>query len=415
VQCRALRGAAASALVLLRPHAFHAAPPAGEEGWVAFFDARATHIAVADRPLGSSRPFGALRLGRLLHIRNVGGGASARAAARAAAAATAASREAAYGSAAARLRRYDGMITSDALGAGLARLTAAGLTGWAAEGDPEAAATAAQAAALQKRAAGAARGAPRDGGDALVGDALAAWALHAAAADLAALGPSAHSRPRRRYCSSLPGPALSAGLPVGAAADGDGMQAPAGEPPVDPGARGDVAGQPLALHIPVALCAAVRDGAAYVDEWLRFHLSAGVARAYVHDDGSTDDTPARLAAWAAPQLGHYVTPLAALHGATRFGIAERTAAGGWSGQREVLGRCLTHALLDGMAWLLSADLDEYFMPRRPAASLGEALQAMAVASCVTVKRHGSFRPPGAVRLLRELTRRLLAPSSVQQQ
>lgn len=170
-------------------------------------------------------------------------------------------------------------------------------------------------------------------------------------------------------CSSLSGPLLPDGLPPGSGADG--------------GGGGD--DQPV-----IALCLAVREGAPFLDEWLRFHLAAGAHRAYIHDDGSVDGTQAVLRAWSA--FSAFVTPLADVHGPTRFRIAQRTTAGGWSGQREVLGRCLTHALLDGVDWLLAADLDEYMLPKMPARSLGEALRPLSAAVCATVRRHGAFSP-----------------------
>jgi len=365
-QCRALRGAAASALVLLRPGfaAAAAAADGDEEGWLPFFDARALHVAVVDAP---APPRGARRALRIrTGARESGGSGGAGEASGEAAAALAA--------AALRLHRYDAALTSDALAEGLAGL--APLTRWPQPVGPGAEPGPGPGEALQALSARVLARAPAAHPD--------AWAAHAAAAQLAAAGPQPRARAKHRFCSTLPGPPATPGLPPGAGWDGDGLQAPA----TSPVWRGD----PPLHAVQVALCAAVRDAAPFLDEWLHFHLSAGVARAYVHADGSRsegkDGTAAALRAWGAEGVG-FVTPLALLHGETRFGIAERSRAGGWSGQREVLGRCLTHALLDGMDWLMSCDLDEFAMPRRPSLSLGQALQAMSVASCVTVRRHGA--------------------------
>jgi len=142
----------------------------------------------------------------------------------------------------------------------------------------------------------------------------------------------------------------------------------------------------------VALCASVRDGAPFLSEWLHFHLAAGIARAYIHDDNSTDDTASILDAWSSDTAARVVTQMAPIHGTPRFGIAQRTPAGGWSGQREILGRCLTHALLDGIQWLIPLDLDEYLVPKLPHATIGAALETLQDAMCVTVRRHGEFPP-----------------------
>ena len=51
----------------------------------------------------------------------------------------------------------------------------------------------------------------------------------------------------------------------------------------------------------------------------------------------------------------FLLPLHAVHPPPRYGIHEHVAgpAGGtpWAGYSEVLGRCITHALLDGACWL----------------------------------------------------------------
>lgn len=180
-----------------------------------------------------------------------------------------------------------------------------------------------------------------------------------------------------RPCSELPG----AALPAGPVPPGSGADAPGGSCGAGGGSRDSV-----------ALCASLRDAAPFLAEWLSFHAAAGATRAYLHDDGSGDATAAALETWAQPHSAArgFVTPLAPLHGAPRFGVAQRTPAGGWSGQREVLSRCLTHAMLDGVCWLINADLDEYAVPREPHESLAAALAPHAGAVCATVRRHGTL-------------------------
>ena len=207
--------------------------------------------------------------------------------------------------------------------------------------------------------------------DSLADEAASASESRREAARLGRFAPSAAAP-----CNALPG----APLPRGPVPPGSGADAPGG----GCGGAGGVGEG-------VALCASLRDGAPFLAEWLAFHAAAGATRAYLYDDGSADGTAAALAAWAAPHSGArgFVTPLQPLHGAPRFGIAQRTPAGGWSGQREVLARCLTHAILDGMCWLINPDLDEYAVPRPPHASLAAALAPHAGAMCATVRRHGT--------------------------
>lgn len=194
-------------------------------------------------------------------------------------------------------------------------------------------------------------------------------ALLAAAAAHATQQPASRHR-EHRPCSDLAGARLPA-------------------LPVPPGAGADSPGGCASPSL--AICAAVRDGAPFLSEWLGAHAAAGVTRAYLHDDGSADATPALLAAWAAPEARGFVTQLRLAHGPTRHGINQRSGAGGWSGQREVLGRCLTHAILDGICWLLNPDLDELFVPKPPAAALPAALAALSAGKpsllCATIRRH----------------------------
>lgn len=179
-----------------------------------------------------------------------------------------------------------------------------------------------------------------------------------------------------RPCSELPG----AALPAGPVPPGSGADAPGGSCGASGGSRDSV-----------ALCASLRDAAPFLAEWLSFHAAAGATRAYLHDDGSGDGTAAALETWAQPHSAArgFVTPLTPLHGPPRFGVAQRTPAGGWSGQREILSRCLTHAMLDGVCWLINADLDEYAVPREPHDSLAAALAPHSAAVCATVRRHGT--------------------------
>ena len=336
-QCRQLRAVHATAVVLARP-GFPLALPGD-----AYFEAGAVHVAVVAPPTNGAwhhRPDDSLQ--------------------------STADAVTAY------LDGFDVVFTSQALPEGLA--ASRHVTGWL--GNTHAGDAAAR---LQRVAADAAAQARRQQQN------HAAWAVYAHAATAAAGRVDVRVNGLRRRtpvaaCSQLPGPPLPGHLPPGAGADSGvtGRLAPADE----------ASGSPVAL---VALCASVRDGAPFLDEWFRFHLAAGVHRAYMYDDNSTDGTKAVLHAWSGDSAAGFVTQLAPLHGPTRFAITQRTPAGGWSGQREVLARCLTHALLDGVHWLIPADLDEYIVPKAPHASIGAALAALPEALCVTVRRHGALR------------------------
>jgi hypothetical protein len=203
-------------------------------------------------------------------------------------------------------------------------------------------------------------------------------------------------------CAQLPG----APLPPGPVPPGAGADAAGGRCDDDASANANANANASARPPPpfVALCAAVRNGGPFLEEWLAFHAAAGATRVYLHDDGSRDDTGAILREWsslsAASPYRAFVTRLAHVHGAPRHGVAQRTPAGGWSGQREILGRCLTHAILDGACWLVNVDLDEYVLPRHAAVrSIGEALAPHAAAGrvCATVRRHGTGEEKSASR------------------
>ena len=337
-QCRQLRAVPATAIVLARPGFPYTAP--GD----VYFEAGALHVAVVDPP-GS----------RGWHHRLE-------------------SHQWTVDAVTAHLDDFDVVLTSQAVSEGL-KATRRHLTGWQGK------ANSGNAARLQRVAEDAAAQASRRQRHA------AAWGVYAHAASAAAGIGRLNGHRRRTHvatCSQLPGPPLPGHLPPGTGADSGVTGLPADEAFV-PGGSGS--NRPVAL---VALCASVRDGAPFLDEWFRFHLAAGVHRAYMFDDNSTDGTQAVLRAWSGDAAAHFVTQLAPLHGPTRFAITQRTPAGGWSGQREVLGRCLTHALLDGIHWLIPADLDEYLVPKKPHGSIGAALAALPEALCVTVRRHGAF-------------------------
>ena len=360
-QCRQLRAVPATAIVLVRPGFPHAAP--GD----AYFEAGAVHVAVVDPPLSA------------WHHRVE-------------------SHQWAVDAVTAHLDNFDVVLTSQAVSEGLAARRH--LTGWPGK------ANAGHAANLQRVAADAAAQASRRQRQ------RAAWAVYAHATSAAAGIGRVNGLRRRTHvatCSQLPGPPLPGHLPPGTGADSGVISLLADDASIPGGSSG-----PVAL---VALCASVRDGAPFLDEWFRFHLAAGVHRAYMYDDNSTDGTQAVLRAWSGDSAAHFVAQLAPLHGPTRFAITQRTPAGGWSGQREVLGRCLTHALLDGIHWLIPADLDEYLVPKEPHASIGAALAALPEALCVTVRRHGAFGVIGVGPVHSVLTSilRCLAPRSIQQQ
>jgi hypothetical protein len=317
------------------------------------------------------------------------------------------------------LASFDAVLTLRGLREGVTSLET--LTGWRLPADAAAAAHA-NANADASTAAAASGRAPPPPPPLSRHPLEAALLTHAAAL---ATARQAQPQPQQRAprpvvpsCSDLTGASLSLSLSLSSSAHACAdclLLCPSGAPlspgPVPPGAGADAAGGSCdafahdtananASSRPpppfVALCAAVRDGGAFLEEWLTFHAAAGATRVYLHDDGSRDDTGAILSAWAsaAPSSPYraFVTPLAATHGPPRHGVAQRTPAGGWSGQREILGRCLTHAIMDGACWLINVDLDEYVLPRgKSMRSIGEALEAHATPGrvCATVRRHGA--------------------------
>lgn len=107
-------------------------------------------------------------------------------------------------------------------------------------------------------------------------------------------------------------------------------------------------------HALVAACAVVHDTQpSSLGGWLDAMRASGVRRVYLHDDSSPalrEDTRRALQPHVA---AGFLLLLHASHPAPRYGVREATEAGlPWGGYREVLGRCLTHALLDGACWLL---------------------------------------------------------------
>lgn len=96
----------------------------------------------------------------------------------------------------------------------------------------------------------------------------------------------------------------------------------------------------------------------------------------------------------------FLLPLHAVHPPPRYGIHEHVAgpAGGtpWAGYSEVLGRCITHALLDGACWL--AHLAPGHMPRGrftvAGAGRGDALSSFAGHMCLRFWDDGGRQPGG---------------------
>lgn len=105
----------------------------------------------------------------------------------------------------------------------------------------------------------------------------------------------------------------------------------------------------------LAVVAILRDEAAHVAEWARFHRAAGAGRLYLYDDGSADGT-AGLAAAAMPETT--VIPWA-----QRF----EDARSGWLGGGRVHNQvaAYAHALANfggAWRWMAFLDADEFLVP-----------------------------------------------------
>lgn len=93
----------------------------------------------------------------------------------------------------------------------------------------------------------------------------------------------------------------------------------------------------------IAVCAIAKDEAPYLAEWIDYHLSIGVDRIYLYDNGSTDNT--------AEILKPYV----------KKGVVEHIFFPGHRMQIAAYDDCITRHRLD-TRWIAFIDIDEFIVP-----------------------------------------------------
>jgi hypothetical protein len=123
----------------------------------------------------------------------------------------------------------------------------------------------------------------------------------------------------------------------------------------------------VAIHIPqlpartydaVSICVAVKDDMD-LGEFVNYHLSIGIERVFVYDNGSSPPLSRQLAAFIADGVVEYVyapfffykfiAPLIFFRGGVR------------NTSLRVYGRCLQNARRDKFAWMAFIDADEYIV------------------------------------------------------
>ncbi len=138
----------------------------------------------------------------------------------------------------------------------------------------------------------------------------------------------------------------------------------------------------------VAIAVIVKNEAQYIEEWAKFHLAAGVNHVIVYDNGSTDDTVAKLRQ-TLPQEALTITPWAQKLQDGRSGAELHN---------QVL--AFAHALVNygpRFRWMAFVDIDEFIVPKG-VASIGEALAELGDAAHVSLPWHmfgrgGNATPP----------------------
>lgn len=93
----------------------------------------------------------------------------------------------------------------------------------------------------------------------------------------------------------------------------------------------------------LAVCAIAKDEGSYFKEWLDWHISKGVEKFYIHDNGSTDNTR--------EVLEPYIEE----------GIVEYIYYPGYRMQLSAYDDCMERFRLDAR-WLAFIDLDEFIVP-----------------------------------------------------
>jgi hypothetical protein len=90
-----------------------------------------------------------------------------------------------------------------------------------------------------------------------------------------------------------------------------------------------------------------------------------------------------------------VLPLHTAHPPPRYGIRESASGAPWGGYREVQGRCLTHALLDGACWLLHIGVGQ--APNGPLQSPAAASGSLTTDSVLSVYARCAIARSGSAR------------------
>jgi hypothetical protein len=116
-----------------------------------------------------------------------------------------------------------------------------------------------------------------------------------------------------------------------------------------------------ATNLPtVAACARVRNEGPYLQEWLEFHLLAGIAHFYIFDDASTDNSREVLAPYVAKGIVRVwaVQEKCPKHRSSVCVDRSHDAEHGESGFRD---ECLRFNP-DGAEWVAAIDVDEFLYP-----------------------------------------------------
>lgn len=95
----------------------------------------------------------------------------------------------------------------------------------------------------------------------------------------------------------------------------------------------------------LALCAIAKDEGPYFVEWLEWHISQGVERFYIYDNGSSDDTRSILEPYI------------------ESGIVEYTFWPGYRMQIAAYDDCIERHRFDAR-WIAFIDLDEFIVPQK---------------------------------------------------
>ena len=124
--------------------------------------------------------------------------------------------------------------------------------------------------------------------------------------------------------------------------------------------------EPRAGRHGIAIAACVKNEARYIEEWVRFHQAVGIRHFYIYDNGSTDDTCARLRNLLDEET------LTIIPWAGRMQDAATSTV--LNGQVIVF----AHAILNfgcHYRWMAFIDVDEFLLPKE-ARTVEQALEAV---------------------------------------